>query len=334
MLETQQALYVVLPGMRKVHPVNLSGEVIGIAEAEDRQFALCSQSGSLVLYRREDHGRWSWAEKDHLPTELNDAGVHVLILGDGNRLVLVTDGSVFVLNPGVRSLFDLRTNDWTRFPIVAGGPQDDLATYLHQQDIRPTTADHVLLHSQDLFVGFDRGEFGGALGKIDLRSGRLIWMQNGSSQHGYPGKSPVKGIGIDAIGRVWVVQGSAGWPGVFGRIDTYRDGSWRTLCSTFATRDGRWDAVNWPFDPTGFCALAFHNGIPYVVTTQMDVVKYEKGKWVQAWVGKDPEMIPVSLMVLEPDTYLVGTAGNGVAILSGSHKTADFLALDDAFLSW
>lgn len=168
---------------------------------------------------------------------------------DGN---LVTDGSTLAL---VGASDVALSEDGATWRTVTGAVID-----------RPNT---MVLHGGRLYMGFDRGEFGGGLEVVDLRTSPPT-RTGGLSQTSLPVRS------IEAHGpRVWVLEGLAHMGLSLGRLRRFEGGVETTVLACDGLSDeerrsctyGCVGMVRWPYEATAFETMALDDrGRPHIVT--------------------------------------------------------------------
>ena len=219
------------------------------------------------------------------PTALAPAAVGGLLLAVDGEGVVVLSGTTAFVHEGA----DYRRLEVTvpKTPATMGGPN------------------HALLAGRTLYLGYDRGEWGGALVAVDLDAGssRLL-----------PGTTelelPVHDLLRAPDGRVHVVRGLAHLGLREGELAVIEAGTTRTLAST-----GQGDAgSHWALPPADFDALAFDAaGHAYLSSGALGVLRLDGERWVRltpSW----PDHVYLRGLAIVGDTVFVGTYDAGVVV--------------------
>lgn len=212
--------------------------VLAVATMGTTPVALCKRADGRVLLAREGE---AWAPRT-LPDELRTGQTAVTMAAN--------DGGLVVLAPG--KLHRLRGTTWTAVTVAAP-----------PREMRGDAA-HVLLAGDLLYLGWDAGEWGGAVLVLDTRNGR--WTVGPD-----PG-TPAHDIELDRDGKVWVATGLAHLGGLRGALFRQDDGAWTRVAATSNARDAQ--IVSWSLPPDSFQSVAFDaEGRPNVLTGTLGIVR-------------------------------------------------------------
>ncbi len=222
--------YVLDLGRAVASPLDLPGtrEVIDVTTwGKDRALALCRADGGLRLLVRHGTG---WDELA-LPTKAHRAATPLTIRADRTGVVLLAGDVLFRWAAGVWESVQIR-------------PPPLSHTLMQGRGVQP---DHALLAGGRLYLGYDRGEWGGALLSLDVRTGRWEDIDLGDG-----GAWPVRDLRVGPGGQVWVAEGLAHLILAAGRLSSGDGKGWRTNYSL--NREGP-DARGVP--PTPLDGVAF-----------------------------------------------------------------------------
>jgi hypothetical protein len=273
----------------------------------------------------------------------------------------VTDVSTFRGQPvalglvsGRRVLLVLKSGRWQRLTVPSGlgpsggilisGSEQWLVLLERQRGVVHWTANtawrtqrlglpvhgtiHLAVVQDRLFVGHERGEFGGGLVALDLQTGTSVAVLPMSQC-----TTPVKALERGADGHLWVVQGQCAMDDRRGRVLVLQGTTWKTVASSDASAttsapvegggrcgDAPFDLsnINWSFEPAAFSGLSFdERGRPVVLTHPVGLVRLEGGRWrrlVDPWTLA-PESGCWNFVKLIGRHAVLGTPGQGMAIL-------------------
>lgn len=205
------------------HPLALAGaeEVLAVASQGPSAVALVRRGAERLLLTTADD---RWIERA-LPEALRTSTAPLVLAADAGSLVLLADERVH----------RLRGTTWTSVAVGA-----------EPRQIRGAPA-HALLDGDQLHLGWDSGEWGGALLVLDVATGQ--WSV------GPDAGTPVHDIVRAPDGVVWVATGLAHLGGRRGALHRRDGASWATVVSTSAARH----EVNqgWNLPPDSFQSIAF-----------------------------------------------------------------------------
>ncbi len=238
------------------------GENLAVAtNQQGKQFVLVRCDTGIVLMAR---GESEWRPIS-IPIQLVEAqsGFFSVALDGMNILILAE-----------RVLWHRHDGEWRRITFPEIGDPEQL----------PDNRDHVALIDDTLYVGFDRGEWGGALVALDLVQQSWIPASVKSRLDGLP----VLGFTRDPTGDLWAVEGLAHRRHRKGALRIFRKGKWVQFAKTFTTlpanKDGSIDdrTTNWGYPPTKFIGLDFDtDGDPYVLTPELGIFRHHNGDWLR-----------------------------------------------------
>ncbi len=213
-----QPRFVDLEGMQ-AHPVLMPSctRIVAVSTIGEDRALLCEwEEGRALLV--EEAGRW---QLEPIPEELR-LGEEVLVMASqGQDLAIWTRGRE---DPRWTSrVFWRQEGSWKTVAL------DDVDALPN----RMGTPAHVLLDDGRLWLGFNRGEFGGGLFELRLEDGS--WREMGpDTRH-----LPVTGMLRAADGDIWVTQGMAHMDLREGRLLRF-DGQRREEVVTSSPFDERW----------------------------------------------------------------------------------------------
>jgi len=263
------------------HPLVLPGadEVLAITTQGPSAVALVKRgNGRLLLATASDR----WIERP-IPEPLRAATAPLTLAADAGSLVLLA----------ADRLHRLRGTTWTS---VAVGP--------HPREMRGGPA-HVLLAGDRLYLGWDSGEWGGALLVLDATTGQ--WSV------GPDVGTPVHDIERAPDGTVWVATGLAHLGGRRGALHRHDGTTWTTVAATSnAQHEPNHD---WSLPPDSFQSIAFAaDGTLHVLTGTLGIVRRNpSGTFYQrtrSWPAS--RYLYVQALELEGDQAIVASSDAGV----------------------
>jgi len=276
-------------------PIYFVGErsLVSATRAMDKPFAL-ARSG--VLFHRSDKRDWDMIEIPE--AERNEKDGSYLVVGDDRRLVAL----------GRRSFKVYDGESWT--------------TNQYSEEFYPERGDPCALRKDKLFLGKDRGEFGGGLYALDLSSGK--WTKLNDRR--------ISDIQQAPDGTLWVTSGLSHLGGRTGEIASVTDLGLvdHVLASNF---DGSTD--NWPFEATDFQAVQFTlQGDPVVLTPHLGILTLREGNWVRLTPKWNQHVYLSSFMRVDDDRFIVGTYDAGVVLIDLKNQTEKVIKLATSFYDW
>lgn len=166
-------------------------------------------------------------------------------------------------------------------------------------------ASEVALHDGSLYLAFDRGEWGGALYAVELKTGKAAKQ---------PGPElPVRELTVDAGGDLWAVRGLAHLSLLEGDLRLLHHGKWRTLAST----EPGGPSVGWDvLEQISLDAVAFEpTGRPVLLSGKRGVLRKGPGKsWVPAILDWS-DFVYVDDLELEGTRAVISTYDAGVLVV-------------------
>lgn len=279
--------YVVDPENATATPMSVPGTetVIGSSLAQlgaDRGLALCRSKQGLTLHQHDGTG---WAIHP-LPPEMQASQGSPHLLADSSSVVLLDGKHCYWFRNGAWVSVRLQERPRTM--------QDDFNAMAH-----------LLLVGDTLYRGLDAGEWGGALLKLHLASGKWS-LADSARQH----RLPVRDLKVDPKGNVWVVEGLAHLSLVEGCV-RYSDGkSW----TTFAACTHR-DNTNWPLEASAMDGIAFDEaGYPYLLAEDLGVVHHDGKSWRHLTPGWPSNQYVAAFHAISPDRFAIGMLDAGVLL--------------------
>jgi hypothetical protein len=266
-------------------PVQLPGgrKVIALATGPDeRPLALCRQDEELILVRRED-GEWRRLE---LPKEVRESAEDPGLCDDESSMVLLGNGKAFQLAEGT----------WTSVPLKE----------------RPETAsirgrpNHLLLLGRKLYLGFDRGEWGGGLLLLDVKTGEWQEIKLGEGLD-----LPIRDLTTDPQGKIWVVEGLNHLGLRQGRLSRFDGKGWKVFCDSSPEH-----TASWNLPPASLDALSFDSDCrPYLLSGELGLVRHDGEKWARVTPGWPDYMIVQGLQITRGGVAVIGAYDAGVMLL-------------------
>lgn len=163
----------------------------------------------------------------------------------------------------------------------------------------------MVIHRGRLYIGTNRGEFGGGLRAIEIESGR-------TEELALPGPSPVTGIAVDPSGTLWVTKGIAHLGMRDGALHRLGDDGWERVASCGRRAEG-----DWPYEPSSFDAISFSpRGEPVLLCSSLGLVRLSEGRWVRDTPTWPAHVYVQALHVTKDGTAIIGTFDAGVEVLT------------------
>lgn len=302
----RRQIYLVSLDQSSAAPLVLPPGLSGLSVASsDTPLALCrDEAGRLVLVEQRD-GSWS------------SRPVPQMSGPPGDSLELAADeGSIVVL--GYHAISRLRDGRWTSIDLLPPPLPPGLVSTL--------IPDHLLLVGDDLYLGYDCGEWGGAVLVLNVSTG--AWRTPP-----VPDWGPVTGLAIGPDRKAWVTMGLAHLGTRAGALGVISADSFEARVtvgpdreeprrSVAVDQDGR--AVALPGD--GFYGLAFdESGRLHVLTELSGVLRQDPNGWAlltPAWPGE----IGVNGLALHGRVAVISTAASGVLLwdlVSGKNRAVN-----------
>jgi hypothetical protein len=166
--------------------------------------------------------------------------------------------------------------------------------------LREGMPDHLLLRGDQVFLGYDRGEWGGPLLVADLENGTHEVIDS---------EYPVRQLSVDAKGRVWAVQGLSHVRPGQGILRVLENGAWTVFAHV--------PALNWPLPPMSFDAMDVDaEGHPWVLGSRVGVARWDGKAWSMA-TGEWPRHPGSGLRLHNATVALIAMGDRGVALWDG-----------------
>jgi hypothetical protein len=283
--ELTRAVPLVLPGTNRVVDVAMLG---------DTPAALVITGGGLALALRRD-ASWSFAPVYDPACVPED----VILAADPDMLVLLCPGQLHVLRAG----------GWQSVPVGHWPVSNVLASRGRR---------HALLTADLLLVGFNAGEWGGALVSLDLATG--AWKA-------YPQiDEPVTDLVAGPDGRPWVAEGISHITVIKGSLIRLDASGWKAAAKVEGSwsfvggsRARRFDIVAharlaWDLPPASFDAIAFdEEGRLHLLTGALGVVRRDGRRWTRL-TPRWPEHIDVTGLTVRGTLLTIATFNAGVLL--------------------
>lgn len=267
-------------------------EPIAVAAGGERLLVLAKTSGGKSELFERSAGGW---QPVSVPASVQ--------LDPKQPSLLAVEGETIVILSGTR-LHRSESGKWTSRQV----PKRDGKF--------PGFPKHCVLHQKRLYLGSDRGEWGGELVSLDLDG--LAWRDEPPTGV-KPGLDlPVRDVRIDRKGALWVVRGLAHLglhEGMLHRLDAHGfqliASSNRAIGKHPTERGGDWN-----LDGTSFDAIAFdEQNRPHLLTGSLGVVRRDaKGGWSRltpSW----PDFAYVQGLSIVGSTAVIGTYDAGLVLL-------------------
>ncbi len=284
-------------------PIHFVGgrSLFAMATAFGKPYALGGVKGrELELFSRLENGKWSRMEVPKNEDELTEN--YNVMVGNDNLLVLLGENFYKVYDG----------NNWN--------------FRKYHSKLRKSSWDSYIIWENDVYIGMNRGEWGGGLFKLNLSSGK--WQQvYKESLHG-----PVTDICLSPDGSLWIVCGISHLVIVNGQLSQLtREG----IKDVLHVSKHEATSANWKHKPTNFTALRFNsNGEPVILTPVVGLLVYRKGNWHR--LTPDWPMVPYlsSLLIVNDSEYIFGTLGKGVVYIDLQRKNEHVFRLATSFYDW
>lgn len=289
---TTHGFHRVDPGAACALPLVSPGDraIMGLGTHLGVPLALCRDSRRYRLFHRAQDG---W-KMETLPATL-DQGDPVLICGGQYQVLAFSE-----------QLFWRRDNgDWRETPLA-----EPLA--------RP---DHMLVHGDQLFVGWGRGEFGGDLVSVEIVSGLRRPMAPVAGM-------PVTGLTHDHHNGIWVTQGLAHLGGSRGLLHTLAPKGWSCEASS-----SNWPGQpTWTLPPSSFDAVAFFDDVPHLLGGSIGIVRRAERSWERLTPSWPEDHLYVTcLRMLTAEVAMIGLFDGGVLVVNLRSQTYQRIILGWSF---
>jgi hypothetical protein len=267
-------------------PITFPGAeaVLGF-KGKGQALALCRGKADLFLLARQGEG---WARQD-LPEEIRVASDPPILCADADSVVLL----------GNQKAFWRKGAGWESVPFAkrpGSRPGDEMGWVLN----------HALLAKEKVYLGFDRGEWGGDLLALDLKTG--AWEQPPLASGG---GWPVRDLKLGPGETVWAVEGLAHLGVRHGKLNVFDGNEWKVFC---CSSEGKMS--NWNLDPASLDSVGFDGeGRVYVLSGCLGVARYEGGNWTQLTPGWPSFQYVSSLHITASGVAVIGMYDAGVLLV-------------------
>lgn len=210
--------------------------------------ALARQKNKAVLMQKKG-AEWFPIP---IPHDLSEVKQDTELIANETTLAVYTSSKLFVFENG----------NWRSLEISADPSI--------KQEMRGEERNYALFGG-DLYIACGAGEWGGALVRLNLSTGKLSQVNELGIE------LPVSDIKTDPFGTLWVTQGLAHLGGLQGALWKLEKGSFTNVAqdSNFNKK-----AQGWNLEPASFEALAFdQNGGIYMLTNNLGVVTKIEHEW-------------------------------------------------------
>jgi len=270
-------------------PLELPGveEIVGVATGErGKPFALCKTKGGHSLLVKEKD---KWIEQE-LPDEVRKSRKPPRLTADAASVALLAEDKVY----------RLAAKKWTTISLT---PRPEHLCMMHD-------ARHVLLAGERMYLGYDSGEWGGGLLRLDLGTGK--WEEIKLDD----GHTPVHDLKSGPGGKVWTVEGLDHLGLMDGVVHSYDGKAWKMLC-----RSSKGDPENWDLPSASLAALAFDvKGNLWLLSGWLGLIRREKEKWVRVTPGWHDCQPVQSLHMTSSGVAVIGTLDAGVLLFEVESK--------------
>jgi hypothetical protein len=269
-----------------------AAEILGVATWRGVPVALCRADGERYLAIK-DGARFVRRElSPALRREPPEGALPVPpVLAADTEAMVVLDGRVVHRFDGLV---------WQERTIVERNPRP------HRMGM-PTD---VLLDGRSLYLGYDRGEWGGALVVVDIESGNSDIAPAGIHGHDLP----LRDLALAPDGRLWVVRGLAHLGVDQGELGVLDGGMMTTVAASSGKRAG--PVRHFALASSAFDAVAFDaSGRTLLLTGRHGVLRREGEGWTQltrGWPEKD--YVYVQDLEVEREWLVIATYDAGVLL--------------------
>lgn len=301
-------------------PIHFVGDrsMISLTTAFGKPYAL-GGSGDYyrVLFHRSGENDW-----DMIRVPKNEDGKedrYSIIVGDDKTIVLLGQKSF--------KIFDGKT--WI---------SRDYTNKFH-----PNNSDPCVLWAGSIYYGYDRGEWGGGLRKLDLSSGH--WHEvtgklpriegfKPNSKLVYVDDTPlgnVTDICTTPEGNLKIVCGCSHMGMYWGQIVKLTDNGLENELYISVRNDNN----NWDFPVTDFDALQFNkDGEQVLLSPRLGLLAYRHDEWKRLTPHWADHAYLASFLILDADQYLIGTYDAGIVLIDLKMKTEKIIRLATSFYKW
>lgn len=302
-------------------PIYFVGDrkMISLTTAMGKPFALGGNGDHYrVLFYRSGKNDW-----DMIRVPQNEEGKedrYSIIVGDQKQVVVLGQKSF--------KIYDGKL--WT--------------SHEYASEFHPDNSSPIILWEDNIYYGYDHGEFGGGLFELNLTScqwtevtgklpqldysnnpRKLIEIEDSSVNH-------VSSLCISPDGNLKVVGGLSHLGGKYGRIAELTEQGLKNelyISNYLESNEG------WEYETTDFASLRFNDhGEPVLFTPHLGLLVYRNEKWNRLTPTWDNHFYVSSFIILNDDEYILGTYDAGVAIINLKKKTERVIRLATSFYKW
>ncbi|MFO0550564.1 MAG: hypothetical protein U0271_19370 [Polyangiaceae bacterium] len=288
-------------GAKRSTEITVDGadSVRSLATWQDKPIALVTKGADYLLAVKDDKG----FRTIELPAAIRDASPSprprpTPLLAAGPRWIALQLGSSIHLYDGAA---------WS-IVSLAGVRETPATTGLY--------ANSAAFSGETLYLAFDRGEWGGALLAVDLKTGVATNV---------PGPElPLRDLSFDPSGALWAVRGLAHLGLREGELRVLRDGRWAIVAASERS-DPSGDVPS--VVPTAFDAIAFDAaGTPLLLSGAKGVLRRADKDW-EPLVSPWPEFVYVNDLELSGSTLIIATYDAGVLAVDLANARASRITL-------
>lgn len=279
-------------------------QLVSLTSKGEQDLALCKDLRGYYLF--------SYSGKDwdilNTPKDLNLLTYSSIFIADKHSMVFLSE----------KFIFKKSDSDWEKISISQAF-----------KSFSNLLAERYLLFENNLYIGHDKGEWGGGLVCLDITTGKskIISEQKEESLG-----TPIRDLKIDPSGKLWIVEGLAHLGISNGTISMYDGEKVEIFASNTFHNKGNF--VNWPFEATAFDCLSFSNQIPYLLTGSLGLLEYKNRKWKRLTLNWPNFTNVSSLYMLNKDTAIIGLYDAGVLIWHRGSNNFKRITLAESFYYW
>ena len=291
----------------KATPIHFVGDrdMVALTTAFGRPYALGKDHSSYVLFFRPEHERQTskrgW-DMLRVPRQEHERDSYTIAVGSKRYLALLGSKT-------------LKLCDGTAWK-----------TLTYTGDFIPAHDDSFCLLGNKLYVGRDRGEFGGALYELDLSSAR--WR----NLNGKVNSKPVVDLRRGPDGSLWIVSGLSHMGLRYGQIA--RLTAEGVQIDLTVTHDGC-SVGNWKHEPSSFSALDFTSrGEPVLLAEELGLLVRQQGDWKRLTPDWPGFTYLSSLLIVGEEKFLIGTSDAGLVFVSLRERKEKIIRFATSFYEW
>jgi hypothetical protein len=301
-------------------PIHFVGDrsMISLTTALGKPFALGGNGDHYrVLFHRSGKNDW-----DMIRVPQNEEGKedrYSIIVGDENSLVLLGQKSFKIFNG----------KNWIN--------RD------YSNEFSPSNSDPCVLWRGNVYYGYDRGEWGGGLRKLDLSTGQwkevtgklpTIDYSKPQGQLVFVDDTPlsnVTDISITPDDNLKIICGCSHMGMYWGQIARVSDNDLVNELYISVRNDNN----EWDFPVTDFDALRFNNdGDQVLLSPRLGLLTYRNDEWKRLTPHWEDHAYLTSFLILNNDQYLIGTYDAGIVVIDLKKKTEKVIRLATSFYKW